>query len=214
MDPDNLKQAWKAQSSRTRLTIDSELLLKEFQRNQRHFTDVIFRRDARELIVCLLTVPVWLFLGVKFSLPWTWYLAVPAVVWIAGYMLVDRMRHKWRSPEPGDPLRQGVECALAEYEHQIRLLRNVHWWYLLPCAVAVLAFVGEVTWQHWSEGGMAVVASIVVAIIASVFGGVYWLNQFAIRVELEPRRQELKALLMSLKDEAPDAISSANDYRQ
>jgi hypothetical protein len=35
---------------------------------------------------------------------------------------------------------------------------------------------------------------------------VYWLNQRCVRKELEPRRQELKALLDSLKEagEAPD----------
>ena len=37
MNPDDFKQAWQAQSSQTRLTIDAELLLKEVRRNQRRF---------------------------------------------------------------------------------------------------------------------------------------------------------------------------------
>jgi len=38
------------------------------------------------------------------------------------------------------------------------------------------------------------------AVVTLLFGGVYWWNQRAIRSELEPRRQELQALLASLKD--------------
>ena len=124
MDPDDFKQAWQTQSSQTRLTIDAELLLKEVRRNQRYFTATIFWRDVREVGVGLLMVPLWLYLGVKHSLPWTWYLMVPALLWVAGYMLADRMRHKRQPPEPGEPLRQRVESSLAQVEHQIWLLRN------------------------------------------------------------------------------------------
>ena len=49
MNPDDFKQAWQAQSSQTRLTIDAELLLKEVRRNQQHFTAMIFWRDVREV---------------------------------------------------------------------------------------------------------------------------------------------------------------------
>ena len=39
----------------------------------------------------------------------------------------------------------------------------------------------------------------------AVGAAVYWLNQYAVRAELEPRRQELATLLASLDDEAPTA---------
>ncbi len=206
MDPDDFKQAWQAQTKHTRLTIDAEVLLKEVRRNQRYFAATIFWRDVREVGTCLLGVPVWLYLGVKFSLPWTWYLTAPALLWVAGYMLVDRMRQKRQSLEPDETFRRRVENSQAQVEHQIWLLRNVLWWYLLPLAIPGLAFVGQVSWQERSGGwGTAVVASVVVAFVAIVFAGVYWMNQYAIRAELEPRRRELETLLMSLEDEAPDA---------
>jgi hypothetical protein len=73
-------------------------------------------------------------------------------------------------------------------------------------AIPALAFWGQVTWQERAGGWwMALAASIVLAIIVGVFAGVFWLNLYAVRAELEPRRQELEALLMSLKDETPDA---------
>lgn len=204
MNPDNFKQAWQTQSSQTRLTIDAELLLKEVRRNQQYFTATIFWRDVREVGTGLLMAPLWFYLGVKLSLPWTWYLTAPSLLWIAGYMLADRMRHKRQPPEPGEPLRQHVESSMAQVEHQIWLLRNILWWYLLPPALSILAFFGQVAWQERSGGWWTVLAvSVVVALAVIVFAGVYWLNQYAVRSELVPRRQELEALLMSLKDETP-----------
>jgi hypothetical protein len=208
MNPDDYKQAWQTQASQTRLTIDAELLLKEVRRNQWHFTATIFWRDVREVGTALLMVPLWFYMGAKLALPWTWYLTVPALVWIAGFMLADRMRHRRQPPEPGESLRQRVESSLAQVEHQIWLLRNVFWWYLLPLVLPMLAFLGQIAWETRSRDWLApLVVAPMVLVVVVVFAGVYWLNQNAVRSALEPRRQELEALNMSLKDETP-AVSA------
>jgi hypothetical protein len=206
MDPDNLKQAWQTQTSQARLTIDAELLVRELRRNQQYFAATIFWRDVREVGISLLMLPLWIYLGIRQSLPWSWYLTVPALLWIAGYMLVDRMRHKRQPAGTDEPLRQHVESSLAEVEHQIWLLRNLLWWYLLPPTLALLAFISQLAW-HLRSGGwwtaFAVVATV--ALLALFVGGVYWLNQYAVRSVLELRRRELETLLLSLADETPDA---------
>lgn len=84
------------------------------------------------------------------------------------------------------------------------MLRNVHWWYLLPLALSVLAFVGQVSWQTRSGGWWTALAlTMEIAVLVLVLVSVYGLNQTAVRSELEPRRQELKVLLASLTDAAP-----------
>src|SRR3954451_17696328 len=122
-NPDEFKRAWQGQP---RLTVDAELLLKEVQRNEQSFNAMIFWRDFREVGLALVMVPLWIYLGVKNSSPWTYYLTVPVLLWYAGFMLVDRRRHQ-RQPSEGESLRRHVEGSLAEVEHQIWLLRNVHW---------------------------------------------------------------------------------------
>jgi len=206
MDPDNFQQAWKTQSSQTSLTIDVELLLKEVRRNQRYFAAMVLWRDVREVGISLLMVPFWIYLGVTLSLPWTWYLSVPALVWIAGFMLADRMRHKRQPPEPGEPLRQCVESSLAEVEHQIWLLRKVFWWGLLPVGLSVMVFFGQFAWMTRLGGwAMALVIAGLAAVAVSILAYVNSLNQNAVRSELEPRRLELEALLLSLNHETPAA---------
>ncbi len=166
---------------------------------------MIFWRDFREVGVAIILVPLWFYLGAKNSSPWTYYLTVPVLLWVAGFMLVDRMRHQRQASE-GESLRRHVEGSLAEVEHQIRLLRNVHWWALLPMAVAMLPFFGQVAWQERGGGWWTVLfVSMVVILAVGVLGGVYWLNLYAVRAMLQPRRLELKTLLMSFEDEKPDA---------
>jgi hypothetical protein len=197
---DDFKQAWQSQTAQTRLTIDADLLLQEVRRNQRFFALTIFWRDVREIGVGIAMIPVWLYMGTQLSLPWTWYLTIPALVWIVVYMLLDRLRQ--RRPQPGDSLIQGLENALAQVGHQIWLLRNVLWWYLVPLAVPMLAFVGHVAVLRNSGGWSTVmVLAPVVVVVVVVFAFVYWLNQYAVRTELEPRRLELEKLLASLRDD-------------
>jgi len=203
MDPDDLKDAWREQKSQTRLTVDAGRLDEEM-RKQRKFDSVIFWRDCREVGVSLVMVPIWIYMGVEMSLPWSWYLAVPALLWIAGYMLADRRIQRRRAVGPEEPLRLYVESSLTQVEHQIRLLQNVFWWYLLPLALPILAFFGQVSWrvrklEPW--WGSFVFFAIGAAIVVVAFAGVYKVNLYAVRAGLEPRRRELQSLLADLGDD-------------
>jgi hypothetical protein len=97
---------------------------------------------------------------------------------------------------------------LNQLEHQTWLLRHVHWWYLLPLAVPMLAFVGHIAWLAtpplWFT---ALVMAIVVAVLVGAFGFVYWLNQCAVRTEFEPLRDRLQSALAGLTDESPSAAT-------
>jgi hypothetical protein len=202
VNPDPLKPAWQAQP---RPSIDPELLLAEVRRNQRWFAAALFWRDVREVGVGLLMVPLWVYLGSALALPWTWYLMLPTLVWVPGFLLVDRFRRRRRPPDPGEPLVRCVQESLAQVEHQIWLLRNVGWWGLLPFAVPAMAFIGHVGWQVSGAGWMtAVIIAGVSAVVGLILAVLYRVNQAAVRKELEPRRRELQALLAGLGNPPPD----------
>ncbi|MDZ4851776.1 MAG: hypothetical protein SGI77_21010 [Pirellulaceae bacterium] len=202
--PDQYQQAWQKHSTQTRITIDTELLQKEVQRSQRAFRTTIFHRDFREVVVALMLLPYWFYMGITKSLPWTWWLVVPALVWIAGFMLVYRMRHKQEPSKTEDSLRDCVQRSLTEQEDQIWLLDNIFWWYLLTPMIPILAFFAQVSWSLRSQGWLEALGFFVglVFVLAMVYGFVYWLNKRCVRVSLEPRRQELLTLLASLGDES------------
>ena len=199
--PDKYQQAWHAHSSQTRVTVDADLLLKVVERGQRQFRAMIFYRDFREVGVALVMIPVWFYLGAKVSPPWTWYLTVPVLVWIAAFMLVYRLRHKRRPTESDEPLLQCVKLSLSEMDDQIWLLRNVFWWYLLPPGISISIFLAHFTWLLSKDWLDALGHAAPFVVVVAVYYFLYWLNQYAVRTQLEPRRQELLALLASLGDE-------------
>jgi hypothetical protein len=207
VSPDPLQQTWQTQTAAGSTRWTSDHLLQEVRRNEHWFAAMIWWRDLREIGVSLVLIPIWIAMGNAGSLPWTWYLTIPALVWIAGFMAVDRVRQRRHEPDPSEPLERCLRSSLAQVEHQIWLLKNVAWWYLLPIVVSTLAFIGQVAWRDRS-GGPAVwlSASGPAAVVGVVFFAIYRLNQAAVRNLLEPRRLELQALLASLGSaEAPGA---------
>lgn len=205
MFPEDFKQAWDSQSSRVRLTVNLEQLDAETRDFQQRFTKRLFWRDLREIGIGLSLVPVWLFLGANLKLPWTWYLMIPALIWIVGYLLVDRMRTKPCVPEAGASLCGRLEHLLTQIEQQIRLLNGVTWWCLVPMAVPMLAFVSQVALKDGPPNlWTAVFVSEMLVCIGGVFAVVHYLNQTAVRTELIPRRDELRSQLQNLRDESAD----------
>lgn len=212
MEPDPYQQAWRAESSQTRITIDVDLLRKEVQRSHRNFRAMIFWRDVREVGVAVVLLLVWVFLGPTLKLPWTWYLTIPALIWVMGFLLVDRLRHKPKRGAEGETLLESVTESLRQVEHQIWLLRNIVWWYLLPFTISILAFFAQASsdalvptgigWLTLVQAGLGLIFfGLLCAILFAVYGWVYSVNQKAVQTELEPRRQELLALLKSLGNE-------------
>jgi hypothetical protein len=203
MEPDPLQEAWQSQP---RPAIDTDGLVREFRRGDQQFQAMLFWRDVREVGVSLLLLPVWVAMGVGIGLPWTWYLVMPGIVWIGAFMTADRIRQGRRRALPGEPLVRGVQSSLDEVQHQIWLLRNVHWWYLLPLAVPMMAFFAHTFWRssRGNVGEAAIATTFAAAVVGGAYTWVYWINQKAVRSTLEPRRRELQGLLAGLKDVIED----------
>ncbi|QDT57124.1 D-alanyl-D-alanine carboxypeptidase precursor [Caulifigura coniformis] len=215
MAPDPLQQAWQAESSQPQMTVDTDRLLKSVHDSQARLRATILGRDIREVGTALVMVPLWIIMGYLLSLPWTWYLGVPASLWVAGFILIDRKRHPQRAVTADEPLVESAQESLRQVEHQIWLLRNVFWWYLLPSAVSISAFFAQVFWSTWrasppTEGLETVIAVgcfiFIFAVLFGVYGFIYFINQQAVRLQLEPHRQELLRLLASLNEESADCV--------
>ena len=219
MELDKYQRAWRAEA-RTRVTVDADALSREVQGAQRTFQSVILWRDIREIVVSLLMLVVWVFLGKQLSLPWSWYLTMPALLWVVGFIVLDRRRHPQRLSEPGQPLLYYVRESLRQVEHQIWLLRNVFWWHLLPFTVSISAFFVHVGWQT-SPGwlGFISVAGCSCGFLLVTYWWIHRLNQRVVRDQLEPRRRDLLRLIEYLDsesnrkdtDDLVDLVEALND---
>jgi predicted Na+-dependent transporter len=199
------KNYWQKDTAGSKLTIDSDMLIREVKRNKEAFESCVFWRDFREVAVAIILVVVFLYTAVK-SKDNLWVagsLVIVAIMclYVAAFFLIDRHLQRKKKPRHTDPLLGCIESSLLQVNHQIWLLKNVFWWYLLPPGAGIFLFFIVVTWNvykvlHSSHVLLMFGANLLFVTI--VFWGGYWLNQYAVHKTLNPRRQELETMLKNL----------------
>ncbi len=200
MNFEDLQKTWQAQNARAQMTINADILFKEVRRNQQQFWATIFWRDVREVGVCFLLTLYFSYHGLRHH-GWTDYLLGFACFGVGAFIVVDRLRQRRKQPATNDSLKACAETSLIQVNHQIRLLNNIFWWYLLPLDVAMAISIGSSAWHSRPDRFMIAIVVFVIAVLfcALINWGVYRLNKFAVGRDLEPRRQELETLLADLK---------------
>lgn len=204
MNLDDFQKSWQSQDAARTISINADVLLNEVLRNQQQFRTTIFLRDVREVGVAALLIPVFIFMA-RLLNNWTNYLVAAACFIVGGYILLDRWRRRGNSPELGDTLKNCAATSLAEVRHQIWLLKNILWWYLLPLFVPiVISMCWPTLWsrQYTSVKMVDVVQLLAgVGVVVLVYWFLYWLNQYAVKKQLCPRQYELENLLNELGSE-------------
>ena len=197
---DDLQSKWQSHDHGTRLNVDADLLLNEVRRNHRTLSSSLFYRDMVEVAAAVVVTGVFGFMAVKLN-EWSLYLCSAGGLFVGTYFVVGRWIQHRRRPVSDDSPQSCIEASLAQVNHQIWLLKNIFWWYMLPLIPGMVAFLGIVAWKTLRDAGP--LALLVVAAVglfcALVFWAVYLLNQQGVKKTFEPRRVELEALLASLK---------------
>jgi Kef-type K+ transport system membrane component KefB len=195
---EELQKTWQSQDPGAKLLINADGLLNEVRRNQRQFRMTIFWRDVREVGVAFLLTIFFLYLGMRHH-DWADAVLALACFSVGTFMVVDRLLQRREQPAANDSLKTCIEGSLLQVNHQIWLLQNVLWWYLLPFTVALGISIGHSVWRMHNPGFPALIVGVISALfVALVYWGIYRLNQYAVRKSLEPRRQELETLLAGL----------------
>ena len=100
-----------------------------------------------------------------------------------------------------------------QVDHQIWLLRNVIWWYLLPCNIVCLLFplafaLGPMA-SRWKR--MMIPFLLTFSLVALTNWIVYRMNQSGVRKELLPRKQELESLRDSLESPEDQELCAGSE---
>lgn len=212
MDFEQLQHAWAQQPSvpqedegvRLRAVIDTAGRL---QRRTRW-------RDYVELATAIGLAGVFVWIATLAPVAWPWFAAAGITLGVGLVFVRERARVTPPVPAATD-VRRGLELAIEQVDHQIRLLGSVTLWYLAPLGVVVvLVLVGallgvkaEVSPEVWARGRAGFIGAFagVMPIIAGLFWFVWWLNRRAVRAHLLPHRDELvRALAQLSADEEQD----------
>jgi hypothetical protein len=191
MDFDELQQTWQSQDTEPMITVEPTTLLKMVERNKITFELQVFWRDVHEVGVAVVLAILFGYWGTKGD-GWPWFVLGGLVMFVGVFMVVDRFLQKKKKPVLSRPLTSCIESSLNQVNHQIWLVRNVFWWYLLPPGAGIVLVFGCLV-RPLSRSVLSMF------LCAALFAGIYWLNQRAVRKELLPRKEELEAMLTSLE---------------
>jgi hypothetical protein len=198
MNFEELQKAWQSQGPAPRLTLHADLVLREVEHNRKHFVRMIFWRDMREVVVAIAVAPIFFKVGLEYG-DWVWFAPGLAALGVAFFLLGDRWVRRKQKPAASDPLGACIQASLMQVNHQIWLLKNVLWWYLLPLGLSCEMIFIFAVWRVRSGGaGVSWMCLSSILGLPLLYYGIYWLNQYAVRKGFEPRRQELEALLADL----------------
>jgi hypothetical protein len=188
MDISELQMIWQKQALQAPDVVRIALIVDTIGADDRKFRRMIWWRDFREIGVAL-ALAVLLALSGRTGIRW---IAVASVLFVAAYLLRSRLR-KVKEAEPAS-LGEKLQQMIGEVKSQIRLLRSIVWWYLLPCAIAFAAVSVERLRfpMSWSR------LCVTIGVGLSLGIAIYWLNQRTVRKTLEPRRRNLQRLLDEL----------------
>jgi hypothetical protein len=208
MNFEDLQKAWQCQDANAKNTINANanVLLKEFRRTQQLWATLFWSEGTLEIGGGFLMTLFFSYLGLRqaswtpFRLP-NWDLLLVAfgcagVGTFQAFMLVDRIVQRRTQTSANDPLKACIEASLNEVNHDIWLQRNVFWWCWLPFITALAVCFGHASLRFHSPKFLEF---LVLFVIPLAWWG-YRLSQFTVRKALEPRRQELEALLASLAE--------------
>jgi hypothetical protein len=173
--PDDLERLWQTQPVQT--DMKGEEMRKIIVKKIEVFDHKIRKRNIREYVAALFVVPVFFYFA--------WIMPnsiarVGSVVVAVGALWI--VYYLWRhGTGPADPLPDQTlasyrRALIAKYDHQIRLLRTVKLWYLLPLYVGLMTLLAGLLRESDARNAGTLFIEVY-AVVCTVFCGfVWWLN--------------------------------------
>ncbi len=178
---------------------DRELLEKIILERIHDYDRNILRRNLREIIAGFLMIPAFIVIGVFTRQPWSWYLIITAIVWLIGFILVDRHQQNRRRGGPADSFSARVEQSIVDLRHDIWLLKRVVYWYLLPFYVTICGYFIHLAILGDKES--LLFSLLLLVFVTALYTWVWYINQQAVKKDRLPRLKELIEIQRSLHSE-------------
>ncbi len=199
MSFDELQGEWQSHDHADGLQRDPNLLLDEVRRKYDALGASLFRRDLVEVIAACVVVAFFSYSGFVRN-DWTLFLCAFGGAFVGCFLIVDRWNQRRHRAPSESSLQVCLQADLAQVNHQIWLLKNIFWWYLLPPSIGVIAFLGSIAWKERHASPLRQSILGVFALVCGLaFWGGYKLNQRAVTKTFIPRRDELETLLRNLE---------------
>ena len=198
----DLQMMWQAEAGRADVRRSIDSLIEVAEARGKAFRRMIDFRDFREIGISVILIPAWIWLGMRTDQPWTWYLTLGGILWTALYQIWVRQKQKRLAERvpPNATFIESLQEDRRQVQHQIDHLRGVAWWYLLPYGIPLSIYFLHVSWNladTWIEILTGAGGSILFVVV--LYAVIYWINQKAVQVQLQPQRETLDRMIAELR---------------
>ena len=188
--PDDLEQLWKTQPVDPAVKGEEmrQIVLKKTEK----FDRTIRRRNMRETVAAAMVAIFFTYIAWG---PPNGLVRAGSIILVAGalWIIYYMRRHGTEPPDPNpDQTLEGYQRALIrKYDHQIRLLRKVKFWYLAPMYVGLLTLSAAMLKERADKGTLTWADAMYPAVYTVVFAAIWWLNEvYGVR-KLERQRAQV-----------------------
>ncbi len=195
MDVERLREAWQTQDVQS-ADMDADKAVRMILRKGKKLENGALWSDIVDSVIALVVAAAYIWIGHNLSQNlWPSYLAAACFCWAPVFLIVGRRTQP--ALDTGATMKVAIEQQLLRVERQIRLLRGVAWWGLLPCTLGMMLILVDLGSQihpdFWTNPPRFFL--VMVLLIAVLNLGIYWLNQVCVKKVLLPHRQELESAL-------------------
>ena len=190
---DELRDLWCSQ--RSSKTTGGEDMLALVQRRTSHFDRWIAVRNGMECVAAGAVVAMFgpfAFLAHNALFRAGCAVIAASAAWIAFYIL--RYGHGPSRVDPSLNLKGFTDALVSRYDYQIRLLKSVKYWYLLPPYLGLLLRTAGILQERQRAGVLSWIDFIWPAAYTAAFGAVWWLNEVYSVGRLEKERGRLLSM--------------------
>jgi hypothetical protein len=201
---DELHDLWCSQPSLK--TVRGEDMLAFVQRRTDRFDRAMAVRNWIECVAAGVLVAIFGFSALRpgDALVRAGSLVIAAsTAWIIFYLL--RYGRGPRDVDPSLDLRGYAQALVHRYDHQIKLLKSVKYWYLLPPYVGLLLGTVGILRDKARTGALSWSDSILPMFYTAVFAAIWWLNEvYSVR---RLRAERAKVIAMTANSEGKTGVN-------
>jgi len=200
-DLDTMELLWQQDQTSGRFSIDEEAMYNLLNKQAKRFSRQIRFRDYLEgilgfLIAIFFAAVPFLWSGknqTSWVDHWEWFTLSAGALFIAIAFVYQRRQARQWETDTGIDIKQTLIRNLASVAHQIKLLKNIVWWYCLPMEIPlVFVAVKSDAFDAFRLDYLLGSAALMIAIAGC--------NWWYVKKDLVPKQAALKQMLDSMSD--------------
>jgi len=206
-----LKNIWKNSSKTAQISIETNRLVKEFDKKMTNIQKKIRKRDVREISASVFGIIIFSFFAYEIPFPITKFSCFLSILWFVYVIYRFRKSNQQNSSENLSlPLKEQLAYKKQLLEQQLKLLNSAGYWYAGPSFITNFIFIiglGNPADYSWTNQlAESLLPLTVNAKVGTIIGlGIFyllviWVHKIAAKKDVQPILKNIEVIQQQLNN--------------